>query len=243
MEVIRSLKCNLGFLTIIPVKGYCSIREIAAGAWVFPVIGGILGVIAGFTGYLFSLFLPWGIASALALFVLLLLTGFHHLDGLLDLGDALMLRGSHRERQRIMHSPGLGAGAFGFGLMVVLITYLALSQMRGAELILSIVVAEASAKLSMLLVARLGSPAWSGIGEDFIRALKKNKNAVVLGVVTFLIITIPLAGIRSLVLFILIAVFSLLMAKLSHSLIGGVSGDVLGASNEITRMLVLVVIV
>lgn len=240
MEVVKRLRCTLGFLTVLPVGGYCSLREAAAGAWLFPIVGAILGVIAGSLGYFFSLFLPWGISAALAFFALLLLTGFHHLDGLLDLGDAAMVRGTQRQRQRVMHSPGIGAGAFGVGALTVLLTYLALSQSQ--SFITALVMAEASAKVSMLLVASMASPAWNGMGEEFINSLGKDRKSVLLGLVLYLVILAPLAGMKSLFLVLAVLLLSFSMARFSKTLIGGVSGDVLGAVNEITRMLALVVL-
>jgi adenosylcobinamide-GDP ribazoletransferase len=240
MEVVKKLRCTLGFLTIIPVGGCYSLRETAAGAWLFPLVGAILGIIAGSLGHLFSLFLPWSIAVAIAFFSLLLLTGFHHLDGLLDLGDAVMVRGSQKQRQRVMHSPGIGAGAFGLGVMTVLVTYIALSQSR--SIIAALVIAEASAKVSMLLVASIAGPAWKGMGEEFIQVLRGDRKALILGIILYLAILVPTAGLKLPVLFLMVIVFSFLMARFSKTLIGGTSGDVLGATNEITRMLALVVL-
>ncbi|MDP6459938.1 MAG: adenosylcobinamide-GDP ribazoletransferase, partial [Candidatus Hydrothermarchaeota archaeon] len=125
---MRQLKSTLGFLTIIPVDGDYRLREIARNAWLFPVVGLILGLAAGFAGQLLSLVLPWSIASVGALSALLLLTGFHHLDGLLDFGDALLVRGRNAQRRSVMRTPVIGAGAFGIGEMVILKNNQALSQ-------------------------------------------------------------------------------------------------------------------
>lgn len=239
-SIMRQLKGTLGFLTIIPVSGDYSLREIARSAWLFPAVGFLLGIAAGFAGQLLSLVLPWSIASIAALFTLLLLTGFHHLDGLLDFGDALLVRGSHAKRRRIMHTPGIGAGAFGLGVMVILITYIALSQSQ--NLIKALILAESSAKFSMLLTAFFGNPAWQGMGNDFLKALRKEKRILLLGFILYLLLVGPLAQAKIPLILLTVLIFSFLIARFSRALIGGVSGDVLGATNEITRMLVLVVL-
>lgn len=241
MDVIKRLRCTLGFLTVLPVGGYCSLREAASGAWLFPLVGAVIGALAGSLGYFLHAFLPWSVSVAMAFFFLLFLTGFHHLDGLLDLGDAAMIRGGQRQRQRVMHSPGIGAGAFGVGVFTVLVTYLALSSTE--NIVSALVMAETSAKLSMLLVASMAPPAWNGMGEEFITTLRRSKGAVFMGVTLYLVIVAPLAGIKAVPLLLAVLVFSYSMARFSERLIGGVSGDVLGAANELTRMLALVVLI
>jgi adenosylcobinamide-GDP ribazoletransferase len=237
---MRQLKSALGFLTIIPVDGDYRLREIARSAWLFPAVGLILGLAAGFAGQLLSLVLPWSIASVASLFALLLLTGFHHLDGLLDFGDALLVRGSHAQRRRIMHSPGIGAGAFGLGAMVILITYLALSQSQ--NLITALIIAESSAKFSMLITAFFGTTAWKGMGSDFVLAVKEEKRILPMGFVLYMLLAAPFAAMKIPLILLVVFIFSFLIARFSRALIGGVNGDVLGATNEITRMLVLVVL-
>ena len=237
---MRQLKSALGFLTIIPVDGDYRLREIARNAWLFPVVGLILGLAAGFAGQLLSLVLPWSIASVGALFALLLLTGFHHLDGLLDFGDALLVRGSHAQRRRVMRTPGIGAGAFGIGAMVILITYLALSQSQ--NLITALILAESSAKFSMLLTAFFGVPTWKGMGSGFVLTLREEKRILLLGFILYLLLAGPLAQTKTPFILLTVFLFPFLMARFSRALIGGVNGDVFGATNEITRMLVLVVL-
>jgi adenosylcobinamide-GDP ribazoletransferase len=184
--------------------------------------------------------LPWSIASVGALLVLLLLTGFHHLDGLLDFGDALLVRGSHAQRRRVMRTPDIGAGAFGLGVMVILATYLTLSQSQ--NLITALILAESSAKVSMLLTAFFGVPAWKGMGSDFVLALREEKRILLLGFVLYLLLVGPLAQAKMPFILLVVFIFPFLMARFSRKLIGGVNGDVLGATNEISRMLVLVVL-
>jgi adenosylcobinamide-GDP ribazoletransferase len=238
--IMRQLKSILGFLTIIPVNGAHGLREVARSAWLFPAVGLLLGLAAGFAGQLLSLVLPWSIASVASLFALLLLTGFHHLDGLLDFGDALLVRGTYAQRRRVMHSPGIGAGAFGLGAMVILITYLALAQSQ--NLITALIIAESSAKFSMLLTAFFGVPPWKGMGNNFVLVVKEDKRILLLGFVLYLLLVGPLAQAKMPFILLVVFIFPFLIARFSRALIGGVNGDVLGATNEISRMLVLVVL-
>ena len=56
-----------------------------------PLIGLVIGAIAGAVGLGADFLLPKYICGFLVLVTLQLLTGFHHLDGLLDFSDAAML--------------------------------------------------------------------------------------------------------------------------------------------------------
>ncbi|MCX8169747.1 MAG: adenosylcobinamide-GDP ribazoletransferase, partial [Candidatus Methanomethyliaceae archaeon] len=118
MRILEGFKSVISFLTIIPSKN-TTIEEMAYYAYLFPIVGAIIGAIGGIIGYvLFQLF-PSIIAAILTLFFILLLTGLHHLDGVVDLGDALMFRGNKEERLRILHDKHHGVGGI-FALYLVL---------------------------------------------------------------------------------------------------------------------------
>ncbi len=237
---MRQIKSAFGFLTIIPFNESHSLREIAQNAWLFPIVGVVIGLIAGLFGQIASLFLPWSIASAIGLLSLLALTGFHHLDGLLDFGDALLIRGSTLRKKEVIHTPSIGTGAFGLGIFVILLTYLSISLNN--NLIAVLIIAECSAKASMLVTTFIGAPAWKGMGSEFIIEFKKDKKGLIFGIILFTLLISPLAMIKTPLIIITVFIFSYFMAKFSNRLLGGITGDILGATNEITRMIVLVIL-
>src|SRR4030065_727066 len=100
-----------------------------------------------------SLFLPSLVVGRLALGALLLLTGLHHTDGLLDFGDGVMAHGSAERKIEIMHDQLTGAGGLTLGMMTLLITTLALAQMNAGIIIQPVVIVEVAAKLSMVVGA------------------------------------------------------------------------------------------
>lgn len=236
-EGIRSV---FAFLTIFPCGKNCTLERAASSMWIFPLAGAAVGAVSGAFGYAASQFLPPSVSSAVALFALLLLTGFHHFDGLLDFGDAAMFRGSIEERRRVMQDAGTGAGGIGLSFFVLLITYFSLSASH--NLITSLMVAEASAKFSMVMGAYVGKAAHRGIGSIFVDALKGNHGRFFLSFLIYLpvIAAVPERGAA-----VLIASYlsSMLLVYLSTRLLGGVSGDAFGAMNEVTRMAVLLAFV
>ncbi|MFQ6105869.1 MAG: adenosylcobinamide-GDP ribazoletransferase, partial [Candidatus Hydrothermarchaeaceae archaeon] len=232
------IKGVFSFLTVLPLRN-SSIASAARWMWLFPVVGIFIGWIAGMFGQAASLFFPVNVSSALALFVLLFLTGFHHLDGLLDFGDAAMLRGSRKKRLEIMHRKGNGTGAFALGFFVLLITYAAL---QSQDMVKALIVAEVSAKTSMVIGAYISEPANAGMGSEFVRAMKGKHYLFLLSFLIYLTVIYLLAPQRGVWLIISLYLSSVFMVWLSGRLIGGTSGDVFGAMNEVTRMITLLVL-
>jgi adenosylcobinamide-GDP ribazoletransferase len=109
--MIKKLKNLLSFLTVIPIKMDKDIlSDCAKGMFLFPLIGAFIGLIAGVFGWVAFQFLPNLVAGVLVLGLLLIITGLHHTDGLLDFGDGIMAHGSPERKIEIMHDQLTGAG-------------------------------------------------------------------------------------------------------------------------------------
>jgi adenosylcobinamide-GDP ribazoletransferase len=100
----KELKNLFAFLTVLPLRmDMDCLTDSAKFMFIFPLIGALIGLIAGVFGWAIGLVLPSLVAGALALGLLLLLTGLHHTDGLLDFGDAVMYHGTAERKIEIMH--------------------------------------------------------------------------------------------------------------------------------------------
>ena len=93
------------------------LTDCARNMWAFPLIGAFLGLLAGLFGWVAHQFLPGLVVGALALALLLWMTGLHHMDGLLDFGDGIMAHGLAEHKVEVMHDQLTGAGAIGLTLM------------------------------------------------------------------------------------------------------------------------------
>ncbi|WP_126193921.1 adenosylcobinamide-GDP ribazoletransferase, partial [Thermus scotoductus] len=125
---MRSLRLVFSLVSIFslapkeaPPEGFRS------GTLCFPLAGDALGRPLSL---LALLPLPVGLLAALLLACLLLLTGFLHLDGLLDAADALLGSRPRAERLRILKDPHLGPFAFGVGGLHLLLLWQALALVR-----------------------------------------------------------------------------------------------------------------
>lgn len=231
------ISSGLSFFTIFPFRG--SLEELACNQYIFPFVGFFLGCILFFLSF-FMLFLPPEIASILLICCWYIITGIQHLDALLDFGDGISAHTSREERLKVMKSPSIGAGGFIFGMLYILLLYLLLLSIFSKGKIELLILAEAGAKNSILFLTVFGKSIHEGTGKIFVEKARKRDFFLSL---TFLsIIGIFLLGFSGTILIILSCVPALTILLLSNLMIGGVSGDVLGASNEFSKIAILLLV-
>ena len=244
--VVRELKNLLSFLTIFSTTMEKDVMIICAkNMWGFPLIGAFIGLLAGLFGWICYMFLPSIVVGGLVLALLLLITGLHHTDGLLDFGDGVMAHGSFEHKIDVMHDQLTGAGGLSLGIMVMLITALALGQLLNTGFIIqAIIVVETSAKLSMVVTAWAGKSVHECMNTPFLEAMQKEKGnlRLIAALLISFAISLPLlfwAGVFP----VLAGIISgLIMVIIAHRNFNGVTGDVFGATNEITRMVCVIVL-
>jgi len=216
--------------------------DAAKAMFLFPLVGAFIGLLAGLFGWVTSQFLPSLVVGALVLGLLLLITGVHHTDGLLDFGDGVMAHGSAERKIEVMHDQLTGAGGLSLGIITFLITALSIAELNTGIIIQGVVVAEVSAKLSMVIGAWAGQAAHQGMASPFLEAMhgKKGNARLIAALVISFGITLPLLWLVGAVALLVAILTSLIMVGISHKHFKGVTGDVLGATNELTRMVSLI---
>jgi adenosylcobinamide-GDP ribazoletransferase len=243
--VIKELKNLFSFLTIFPVAmDKDMLSDCAKGMWFFPLIGAFIGMLAGLFGWGAYHFLPGIVVGVLVLALLLLITGLHHTDGLLDFGDGVMAHGSVEHKIGVMHDQLTGAGGLSLGIMTMLITALAIGQLEIGIIIAGIIVVELSAKLSMVVVAWAGKSVHEGMNSPFLQAMSGGKGDLRLIVALIISFAVALPLLHWAGAFIVLAgiITSIAMVAIAHRHFNGVTGDVFGATNELTRMVCMIVL-
>src|SRR3990170_2574088 len=248
--MLKEIKNLLSFLTTIPVRmDKDCLVDSARFMFVFPLIGALLGLLAGLFGWLISVFLPSLVVGGLVLGFLLLLTGLHHTDGLLDFGDGVMAHGSAERKIEVMHDQLTGAGGLTLGIMTYLVTALCIAELNlpitvwGIPVIVPIVViAEMSAKLSMVVGAWAGKAVHQGMNSSFLAAMhgRKGNARLVAALAISFGVAVPLLWLAGAVAVLVAVIAGLVMVGVSHRHFKGVTGDVLGAANELSRMVCLI---
>lgn len=243
--MLKEIKNLFSFLTIIPLSmDKDMLADSAKVMFVFPLMGAFIGFIGGAFGWAVSQFLPSLVVGALVLGALLLITGLHHTDGLLDFGDGVMAHGSPERKIEIMHDQLTGAGGLCLGIMTCLITALCIAELHSSLIIQGIVVVEVSAKLSMVIGAWAGKAVHEGMASSFLEAMHgwKGTARLVIALAISFGIALPLLWLAGAITVLAAVVASLAIVGVSHRHFKGVTGDVLGASNELTRMVSLIVL-
>ncbi|MEJ7796909.1 MAG: adenosylcobinamide-GDP ribazoletransferase [Solirubrobacteraceae bacterium] len=218
----------LAFLTVIPVGTH---REAgsgrAAAAW-FPLVGALVGGLAGATRfYLEPLFGPT-VASVLALAVLVAVTGGLHQDGLADCADGLGVRGDRERRLAVMRDSAIGVfGALallGWGLLLVA----ALAALSDAEALRALISAAVLGRWAALLHA-FATPAArpDGLGTTFVVTAASLAVASVTAIVAVVLLDGPPHG---LAVAAAAAIVALVASVWARRTLGGRTGDTLGAT-------------
>jgi len=243
--VIKQLKNLFSFLTIFPVAmDKDMLTDCAKNMWLFPLIGAFIGLLAGALGWVAYQFLPGIVVGGLVLALLLLITGLHHTDGLLDFGDGIMAHGSAEHKIEVMHDQLTGAGGLSLGIMTMLITALAIGQLHVGLIVGGIIVIEATSKLSMVIMAWAGKAVHEGMNSPFLEAMHGGKGdlRLIVALTISFAIALPLLHWAGVITVLAGIITALIMVAIAHRHFKGVTGDVFGATNEITRMICAIVL-
>jgi adenosylcobinamide-GDP ribazoletransferase len=245
LVALRPVQSVLSFLTILPYgKGDYDIHYIAKNMYLFPIAGAVIGMIVGTMALGISFFLHPLLIGLFVTGTLLIMTGVHHTDALADFADGLMAKGDKVKKRRAMLDPAVGSAGvaalvmYFAGMIIVFNTGGFSSKL---QIFTSIIAAEVIAKYVMVLLANRSLSAWEGFSSPFTEAMKdKRKLAAASGIMIAIVLIVSgYAGLAALGVSLAIAA---LMKHTSGKSFGGISGDVLGASNEITRLASLIVL-
>lgn len=231
------------FLTRIPLGRWVDVdgRTVAAAAPFYPLVGAGLGVVAGFTAEWLAGPLPPLAAAAIAVGVMLVLTGAMHVDGLADVADALA--GDTRARRlEIMRDHSVGAfGASAVALAVVTDVALVAALVADGTTPASWAAAAAAARwASIPLAALLSYVRDAGQG----RSLGQSGPLVaVLALAVAAAVALAAAGVEGLWALAAAAAVAVFLGGFFRAWIGGVTGDCLGATTMLAELAALAALV
>jgi len=243
--MLKEIKNLIAFLTIIPVcMDPDCLTDAANYMYLFPLLGAFIGLLAGMFAWLLLNILAASIVGILTLGFILLITGLHHTDGLLDFGDGIMYQGSSQRKIEIMHDQQTGTGGLTLGLVTILTTAFCIAQFNQHFIIQSLIVSEVSAKLAMVAMAWVGRSAHEGMNTYFVNAMHGQYRNLRLIVALFIALSIALFLLSAAGFTVVVAglVVALVLIAISGRHFKGVTGDVLGAGNELARLASLIAI-
>lgn len=230
----------LGFLTRIPVgKRAMEGKSLAGSAMYFPLVGLVLGFIIAGVDYGLRMALPNMLTSAMDVLLLVLLTGALHFEGFVDSCDGLFGGHTRERRLEIMRMKNVGAYAVAGGALLLILKFAAIVSLPyGWSHFWALALFPMMSRWGMTLALSVFPYARTeGMGTAF-RGVKTT-HVLVAGTVAFIIAGIfgSLAGI---ILFALVTVIAILMGMAVTKLLGGLTGDIYGAINELCEVILLI---
>lgn len=234
------LPAALGLLTRLPVRvdGVAASARGAAAAWAYPLAGLVLGMAqAGAMALLLWLAVPVPIAAALVLGLAVVLTGAMHEDGLADSADGLWGGWDKARRLAIMkdsHIGTYGVIALVLALLLRWLGLIALAEAGGIWLL--VVIAAISRAVMVAVMAALPHARDGGLSRAVGRPAPRTA-LLALAIAALL----ALATGQILLLFVA-AGTAMLCAAIAKAKIGGQTGDILGAVQQMTEIALLVVV-
>ena len=243
MVFLRPLQAVLGFLSVLPAGGEHDIRYVAKNMHLFPVAGIVIGAIIGAMAFGISPYLHPLIIGLLVAGSFVIITGLHHTDALADFADGLMAKGDKESKRKAMSDPAVGSA--GVAALVLyfagMIVVFQVGSLQGYGILLAIITAEVIAKYLMVLLAHRGMSAWEGFSSPFTSEMKDRRKVLAATAIVIATVWLATSYVGLLALVVSLGVAALLKYASARSF-GGISGDVLGATNELTRLTSLLVL-
>jgi adenosylcobinamide-GDP ribazoletransferase len=226
----------LQFTTVLPLGKAEDLENFGRHSYIYPLAGYIIGLIVALPVFFIA---DRTIAAAVAIAMLMLITGAHHFDGLLDFGDGLMAHGNREKRVKALIDRNIGAGALALGITITILLFAGLQE--SPSLIVAIITGEVCAKFSMSFLTTFGTPFREGI-HSYLHKFSQPSFPFLSFLLCLPLFFLPVEPIKILGSLIMMFLCPIVLFVISKHLFGGVNGDVVGASNEITRACVILAI-
>lgn len=263
--IMNNFLWALTFLTVIPIgnKNNRELHRTGSVACWFPVVGLCIGVFLSICSVLFSAFFPPFVAYALVLVAYIAITGALHLDGLADTCDGIWGGKDKEARLSIMKDSRIGsfgaiglicllglkyAGLAGVGgittsghaLYAVILTklFIPISPLS-ANIIPALLVMPVMGRWSQVFAAALSPYARSKSGTGSFIVEDTTARHVLCASLVPLCLLWFFYALLGFVLFAIMAIFALMWIWYMKKKIGGMTGDTLGATNEMVELMSL----
>ena len=255
---MNGLRSAVGFLTILPLAPPRASDAMASARGWFPLVGLLLGAVLVGIDLLFtplSLLFPLAdtaiyqrpafpplLSAALIVVALAVLTRGLHLDGLMDSADALLGGFTRDRRLAILRDPNVGAFAVISLVCVMLIKVIAVSELPPLGRVSALLLFPCLSRWAMLLAMELYPYVRRrGLGTAFLRG--RGRWQLALGLAVALLASAALAGIYGIALLAAASALAWGIGAWATRLLGGVTGDIYGAVNEIIETALLVMMI
>jgi len=251
---LLAVRSGFGFLSTIPVGITMEgLDELMKRSYLFTFVGAVLGLIIGGFAFLFETIFPPQISAVFIIVSIYYLTGLNHLDGLSDFGDGATAHGSLEKKIGALKDMSLGIGGVAYATISLIALYASITALQNeaalfskgvntaAIVLISMFIAEVSAKQAMLTIAAFGKPIHEGLGSIAIN--NTNLTKFTIGLLFGAAACMLAFGIFGILALLTAIISALVVLNISNRHFGGINGDCIGTANEIGRIVALMTIV
>ena len=246
---LSDLRHCLMFLTRLPVTTFVADahRPLANAVRGFPLVGVLVGALSGLVLLPLSGLSPT-VAALIAVIAMTLITGGLHEDGLADVADGFGAQGDRERKLEIMRDSRIGT----YGVLVLMFC-LGLKTAALSVLIMKsgtiwqvplVLMAVGALSRTWMAVMMAALPSARSNGRSFDAGtppLNRLRQAVAIGIaISFLLIWSGYGLVASALAVLLSAAAYYLLKRMSFRQIGGQTGDVIGATQQITEIASLI---
>ena len=233
---MKSLLASIAFCTRIPIRLAFTTEEVGRAALWFPVVGTLLGLISLALSRGLTPYFPSAVVAVLILTAEALITGALHHDGLADAADGLGGGKTRADCLRIMRDHAIGS--YGATALILLLGLKAVT--------ISAVVAANRCSVYLILAPVIGR--WCIVllshWQPYARSSEAvsrhvGKTELIWATIFCVAIVLPLGRWHGAVCWGAAALSAMLFGLYCRRRIGGVTGDTLGASEQISEAVVL----
>lgn len=237
MNFLDPLFLSLQWLTRLPVNRAVAL-PLARAVWAFPLVGLLLGILQAMVAMV-ALWagLPPSVIAGLVLTTSAIITGALHEDGLADTADGLWGGQSRDRRLDIMRDSRIGS----YGVIALILSFglrwAALTTLISAGAVWApLIVAGAISRAAMVPMMTLPPARDNGLGHG---AGQPQRRMTAITLAIALGIAIVLTGSDFVMIILATTTLSFALARLALRKIGGQTGDILGATQQICEITVL----
>ena len=234
----------LGFLTRIPSprQPHATPELMARSMAFYPLIGSLIGLSLVGIRWILQYLFPLPLADALLLAAWISISGGLHLDGFIDCCDGLLVAKPPEVRLEILRDTAVGAYGIMGAIILMLTKYVALTVLPDRNGWAALLLAPVLGRWAMVYVtARYPYARSSGVGW----LCKEHVSWRELGWATLTVLVIaiasgPVLGIAAVVA---VGLCATLFARWTMAQIPGLTGDVYGATGELSELVVLLIFI
>jgi len=245
-EYLNDFLLLFQFFTRIPINKNleCDKENFRRGSIFFPVVGLFIGVVQFLVYYILIKVLPVNITAVFVVIIPIVITGGLHVDGLGDTCDGFFsLKGDKYKIIEVMKDSTVGTYATIAIVFDILVRYAAVNTIIEVNLPFILIVVPIIARFTVVFISFIGKTAKeTGSGNIFIANIDV-RTLVITGITTMIFVTLLIGLNKSVILIVSALLLSFFFNKFCESKITGLTGDSLGANNELVEILTMILFI